>query len=111
MPAHSLTIEFDDLPLISEDGKTGAEISGHAEITYLPEGEWYVSGIEFPNKAGALQVDRGTSLWHLIVAALDSPKRREAIDDAVLDHMAEHGISARSDYDEHNTLHRAAQGV
>ena len=108
---HSLSFEFDELPLVAEGGKTGAEVSGTAEIAYLSDGDWYVEAVWFQNRTGRLYIERGTAIFNLIVAALDAPKWREAVDQAIADDMAEHGIGPRSDFDEHNTLHRAAQGV
>jgi len=89
MTRHSFTYDFDELPLVSEGGLTGAEISGQAEISYLDDGDWYVSGVSFWNRAGYLAIERHTALYSLITAALDEPTWRKAIDNRVADHASD----------------------
>jgi hypothetical protein len=95
MTQRSLSFQFDDLPLVTEGDKTGAEVWGHAEITYLDDGDWYVSGVSFWNRAGYIAIERGTSLFNLIVAALDAPEWRKAIDNAIADDMSERATLRR----------------
>lgn len=119
----TFTYRFDDLPLIIDGAFEDQGITGEAEISYFADGEWSIKtiGIQVSRFKNAEEMaatgltsrwvrkthllDAGTPLFLLIYHRLEHERRR-AVNDAVLDQIAEDRESAT---DDHADMKRNAQ--
>lgn len=118
--AHSFTYRFDELPLLTKDGIQAGLVNGEAEIEFNEGAEWSVAGIWLEgwdnNKRTIVPINapRGSyehALYMLIWNELTNGSCRDHIEGEVWKRVDETGMPSRSDYREHNTHHRALQGV
>jgi hypothetical protein len=118
----TLEFEFSEVPLLIEDGFAAGLVSGKANVSFDDEGNWYVHEIYldgFKNVAGKFeqrpveveQFGSNRNLYLSIWGELTDGSYKQAVSDAVQVALEEEGISPRSDYSEHSTMHHAFQGV
>jgi hypothetical protein len=111
---------FDDLPLVIENGFEACEVAGSAEVSYSSDGEWSVESIHFDgNKRNhytleqlyeaqktnaplphwtrqSVELDRGTPIFSIIHDRLEN-EWRERVQDAVRQQIEDDRIQAADD--------------
>lgn len=111
------TYQFEDLPLISDDGFNGGLISGEATIGYYSDdGEWFVRAISLDAYHGherrQLEIEDHTGwLYTTIYAGLDNGSFHAEIQERVNAAIEEDGGRLRGDRAEHSTHYHAYSGV
>jgi hypothetical protein len=121
---NTFTFNFDDLPLVIENGFEACEVSGSAEIEYSRDGEWSIASIYFEDgrkrikystddylaaaatgkfspvyERKAVALDRGTPIYSIIYDRLDN-EWCEQVQEAVRNQLAsdrEDALEARAD--------------
>ncbi len=119
---NAFEITFEELPSYkSSKGLWSGMHDGIAEISFDDEGEWLVTSISLKcdnHKFGKdayseyEQISQAfdKELWAGLTDAL-SAFYGARIEAKIADHLDEMEVPYRSDYSEHSTLHRVAQGV
>ena len=112
---------FEELPLVTERGWQGGLVSGAAVISYYDDGEWFVRGISLDAyrkrgdgtfERGRIEIeDRKSEIYRAIWSELTDGSFKDSVDEAVRLSLEENEIVPHSDYDEHNTLNKAMQGM
>lgn len=113
--SNKFTYDFEELPLIVEDGFRAGMVDGSAVIEYWADGSWLVTEVSLMAskydrekgwQSGHIEVEPG-QVRNQIVHQLDSLFRGH-IEDMI---WVVSGITGRTDYEEHNTLNKAQQGI
>lgn len=114
---NSLSYEFEELPLIVDDGYRAGLVNGRADITFFEDGEWHIDSIYLDGnkplyfdgkyvrtaeKTVEIE-DQKSWLYLTIWDRLQSRPYRESIQDQVCAELDEAGVHARSDREEHST--------
>lgn len=119
----TLEFEFSEVPLLIEDGFAAGLVSGKANVSFWEDGEYFVDEIFLDGyRKGAdgkfqqryvevEQVGSTKNLYLSIWGELTDGSYKQAVSDAVQVALEEEGISPRSDYSEHSTMHHAFQGI
>ena|SRR3990167_2342636 len=117
----TLTYDFEELPLIIENGFHAGLVSGSAEISFYNDGEWHVRTIylggykKLPSgqyERRKIEIDNSYASIRLAIwSELTNGNFKDSVSDAVQEALAEEGIVQRTEYQEHSTLNRAMQGV
>jgi hypothetical protein len=125
MMINTFTFNFDDLPLVIENGFEACEVSGSAEIEYSLDGEWAVESIYFEDgrkrikystddylaaaatgkfpptyERKSVVLDRGTPIHSIIHDRLEN-EWSDQVQEAVREQLAsdrEDAADARADY-------------
>lgn len=115
-----IEFEFCELPLIVDLGFEAGLVNGSASIHAEPTGEWFVDNIFLdgskPKDGGGferrpVEIDRKNWLWLAILDQLENGRFKAHVQDAVEKALDADDVRPRSDFDEHNTLNHAQQGV
>src|SRR5574337_1117989 len=111
----TLTFQFEELPLIVADGFVAGLLNGSAEINFCDEGEWSVGAIYLEGykdgKTAPVEVDTCSEIYLNILDHLERGRFKSLIEDEIREALEGRGVRFRSDRAEHNTMHRAYQGV
>jgi len=88
-----LTFRFEELPLVDEGGFEAGFVDGEAEISFYPEGEWFIRSISvealdfksavIPKPTRMVEIDRNTELYLNIFDNLERGRFRDAIESDV----------------------------
>lgn len=76
--AETVTLTFDELPLVREPGMTAAWVSGEAEITVWDHDDWSITGIYLDASDGKsaprpiAELERGSWLFNTIHSELEA---------------------------------------
>lgn len=102
---NTFTFEFTELPLVIENGYEAALVNGSAEISYYPDGEWFVTRIfldgfkdlpatdDRPRKMDRkpVELDEGTRIYQIINDRLENEWKHSVfakVEDAITDDRA-----------------------
>ena len=102
----TLSYQFEELPLLIENGIEAGLVSGTAEINFFDDGEWSVGAIYLDGykdgKSAQVEVDTRSEIRLNIIDSLERGSRKDVIEAKVWSALDEAGVSARSDRDEHS---------
>lgn len=111
----TITFQFEELPLLVADGWVAGLIDGSAEINFHDDMEWSVGAIYLDGYRGRerkpVEVDTRSEIYLNILDHLERGRFKSLIEDEIRETLEDRGVRFRSDFAEHNTMHRAYQGV